>query len=374
MKKFYAHYLFNGYELLKDFCITVTNKGEIVSIEPFDKSTEQANTYFVNGIIAPGFINAHCHLELSFLKDKIKSGNGLAGFINQMRKVQRNDDDDTLDKISQADYEMYNEGIVACGDIVNTLLSLQAKHKSKLFYRNFIELYSLEEDLSFEWIQHKRQLLSVFEHSNFTYHAPYSVSYSLFNFIKKETIEHPTIISIHAFESRNDNELFRQLQTEAWKKRASTVMDFFLQMDRKHHILFVHNTFITEDYFQMLSNEFKQHSWVLCPSSNVFIEKTLPPLSIFLNDVDNVCLGTDSYASNTSLSILKEIKVLADAYPHVPLEIWLKMATINGAKALNIHKKYGTLEIGKTSGLIAILNVDFSSMRLTQESYIVRLL
>ncbi len=196
----------------------------------------------------------------------------------------------------------------------------------------------------------------------------------MFNFIKKETIEYPTIISIHAFESRNDNELFRQLQTKEWKKRANTVMDFFLQIYRQHHILFVHNTFITEDYFQILSSEFKQHSWVLCPSSNVFIEKTLPPLSIFLNDVDNVCLGTDSYASNTSLSILKEIKVLADAYPHVPLEIWLKMATINGAKALNIHKKYGTLEIGKTSGLIAILNVDFSSMRLTEESYVIRLL
>ncbi len=133
MKKFYAHYVFNGYELLKDFCIIVTNNGEVVSIEPFDKSTEQANTYFVNGLIAPGFINAHCHLELSFLKNQIKGGNGLADFINQMKKVKRNEDADTLDKIQQADLEMDKEGIVACGDIVNTLLSLQAKKKVKYF-------------------------------------------------------------------------------------------------------------------------------------------------------------------------------------------------------------------------------------------------
>ena len=82
------------------------------------------------------------------------------------------------------------------------------------------------------------------------------------------------------------------------------------------------------------------------------------------------CIGTDSYASNTELSVLSELKVIAENFPEIPFEKLIESATLNGAKALKIDDRYGSIEEGKTPGINLISKFDYNKMTLSPDSSI----
>jgi cytosine/adenosine deaminase-related metal-dependent hydrolase len=125
----------------------------------------------------------------------------------------------------------------------------------------------------------------------------------------------------------------------------------------------------------MISAEDTHNSlfWVLCPLSNEYIEDKIPDIAMIQSCVNNIALGTDSLASNFNLSILDEIKKILLEYPQIQTEEIIKWATLNGAKALNIDKSCGSIEVGKRPGLNLITNIDFKNLRITQDSELVPL-
>jgi cytosine/adenosine deaminase-related metal-dependent hydrolase len=138
----------------------------------------------------------------------------------------------------------------------------------------------------------------------------------------------------------------------------------------------VHNTFTKkEDLDELRKIRSTENTFfVLCPNSNLYIENQLPPVPLFRDENLNICIGTDSLASNHELSVLAELITLQLNFPEIKLEELIKWATINGAKALQIEDKFGSFEAGKKPGVNLISGIDFKTMKLTEKSKVKRLI
>lgn len=387
MRKLSANYIFpvsspplkNGIIILDENNIVhqiIDTKGDLKEAE---------NIEFYNGVITPGFINTHCHLELSFLKNKITPNSGMTSFVQQIEQKRETSKDIILASIESADSEMQKNGIVAVGDISNNNLSFTAKQKSKLHYHSFIEVFGVKDEVAETKINVAKNLLTELENLNLagsiSPHAPYSISERLFSFIQKNSTNNQ-ITTIHHRESENEEELFLNKSGELfnyltkinenhlvflnrYKSSSELIID---KLNKSHKNILVHNTFVDEDSVNMINEKFNDVYWCLCPNSNLHIENKLPQINKIKPNSSNICLGTDSYASNTKLSILEEMKTILQYFNEINFEEVLKWATINGSKALGIENKYGSIEIGKKAGLNLIENFDFEKMNLRKNS------
>jgi cytosine/adenosine deaminase-related metal-dependent hydrolase len=113
--------------------------------------------------------------------------------------------------------------------------------------------------------------------------------------------------------------------------------------------------------------------WCLCPRANLYIENRVPPVDLLTEEGCRIVIGTDSLASNESLDILAELKVLQDHFPEIPLAELVRWATLNGAMALRQKNTYGSIRRGKRPGLLLLQDVDLLNMRLLPESRVRRL-
>ncbi|HSN10117.1 MAG TPA: hypothetical protein VLS85_13850, partial [Hanamia sp.] len=137
-RKLKADYLFTGEKLLKGENVLITNgEGNIINIVNEADAGEEVEVF--EGIISPGFINAHCHLELSHLKNIIPEGTGLVDFVFKVVSERHFEESEILRSMEIAEQEMLRKGIVAVGDISNNSLSATQKKKKNLQYYNFIE-------------------------------------------------------------------------------------------------------------------------------------------------------------------------------------------------------------------------------------------
>ena len=138
----------------------------------------------------------------------------------------------------------------------------------------------------------------------------------------------------------------------------------------------MHNTHTQKQDIDALKRYRKLEStfFVLCPNSNLYIANELPPVDLFRQEKLQICLGTDSLASNTELSILQEMLTIQQNFPEVPLEELLSWACINGAKALNLSTTFGSFENGKKPGVNLITGTDFKTMKLTPNTKVKRLI
>jgi cytosine/adenosine deaminase-related metal-dependent hydrolase len=94
--------------------------------------------------------------------------------------------------------------------------------------------------------------------------------------------------------------------------------------------------------------------WATCPNANLYIENRLPDYRVFLDTGARVSIGTDSLTSNWQLSILEEMKTIARYQSYVPFDTLLRWATLNGAEALGFDDTLGSLDPGKTPGLLLL--------------------
>jgi cytosine/adenosine deaminase-related metal-dependent hydrolase len=383
MRKLSAHFIFNGYEWIKNAIVSVDDDGTILDLSVTDFSKETEHTEFYNGILCPGFINTHCHLELSHLKNTFEPKTRLTGFVKQMQQVNRDYSEKVQESITIADKQMQEAGIIACADITNTSNSIAVKETSSIHYLSLIELFSPQEELSdvvfSKGLELEKQYSSF--NSSVTPHAPYSVSLPLMQKIRNHAENSNHLLSLHLFESADEKELFYKFQQhKPWEKINNRLFSqnpsllFALELPKGNPVLFVHNTFIKPEDFEILSHNFPNRRWVLCPKSNLFIEDSLPPVRMLMKEKQRICIGTDSYASNTSLSVLEELKVLSAHFPELTLKQLLSFATLNGANALNISEKFGTIEKGKKPGILLLTEMDLQQLRLTQNAIIQRLI
>jgi cytosine/adenosine deaminase-related metal-dependent hydrolase len=370
MRKFSAQYIFtNTGKPLKRGIITVDDNGLIVDVEDTNGLlTEKSSVEFYNGVIVPGFVNCHCHLELSHLKGKIDEGKGLGNFIEQVITQRDFNLDNTKNNV-EADAAMFKEGISLCADICNNDSTFQLKKNSRIKYINMLEAFGLDTVEAQNRIDKIIKLAKASANLNIPYnfvpHAVYSTSLVLFRLLKQLSRENQ-VTSIHFMETKDE----KTGTTELVKNNIDAVLN---EITKSGNLILVHNTFITNEILRVVSKR-PNLFFCLCPASNIYIEKKLPPVFL-LKEVffQNIVIGTDSLASNKTLSILEELKILQHNFPEITFDELIKWATINGAIALGETEFFGTIETGKPSGLVLISEIDLENMKLKPDSFASRL-
>jgi cytosine/adenosine deaminase-related metal-dependent hydrolase len=371
-QKFQATQLFTGTELLQDQLVLITTKdGTVEAIVGIEDAGEDIQSF--DGILSPGLVNAHCHLELSHMKDMIPAHTGLQEFVKQIVSLRKVEQDLIAAAIEKAENEMLANGIVAVGDISNTLDTLAQKAKHNLAYYTFVELYDLDPTRASDKINAGIEIQKTFEQNciraSLVPHAPYSVTHSLWKLLSEHFGVHT--ISMHNQETPDENEFFKTKTGSflGMYERTKVSLDFFeptglssLQsvlpiFKNAHTSILVHNSFTNADDIRAVKKQMPNSFWCLCPNANQYIEQTMPPIELLRSNGANIIVGTDSYASNWSLNILDELKTIQKHNPQIPLAEMLSWATINGARALQMEKHLGSFELGKQPGVVVIENM-----------------
>ncbi len=395
MRKISADYIFTiASEPIKNGLIIIDDDGTIIetgNTEDFgfsisDLENRKSSIEYYKGIICPGFVNTHCHLELSHLRSQLSENAGMTGFIKELISKRLKFSDEQINQaIADAEAEMIKNGIAAVGDISNNNSTFQQKSKGNLLYHTFIEIFNPDPNKAeavFENALQLRKQLQKYETHNFQLsssiipHAPYTMSEKLLKMIDDYAVKNNSIVSIHNQESEGENELFIS--------KSGLMFDSFLKMginpDLMRHtgvnslkstlpflknvskLLLVHNTFTTKEdiafaqsLFPILNSQFL--FWCTCPNANLFIENKLPDYNRFTKENARVTIGTDSLASNFSLSVLDELKTITKHFPEIPLQTLLLWATKNGADFLGFPQ-LGTIEKGKKPRLNLLKNID----------------
>jgi cytosine/adenosine deaminase-related metal-dependent hydrolase len=379
-RKFYAETIFTGNEYAPEDTVLVTDdSGEI--IELVNRQQAGDDIQHLEGLLTPGFVNTHCHLELSHMKGKLAQGTGLVEFLVRVIKERGASDKTIADAMAAAEEEMYACGIVAVGDTCNTAVTAEMKTRSRLKWRNFVEVIGFTEMQANKRLDDAEQTLQIFLNYNqpstsLTPHAPYSVSKGLFEIINKRSANQR--ISIHNQESMDEDDLYRHgsggmfnlyrnlsINPSFFMAPGTSSLEAFLPLlDKASGLILVHNTYITETDIR---NALKARSsqdlfFCACPSANRYIENALPPIELLRDQQATIVLGTDSYASNWRLNIFEEVKLLKSAFPHISLAEMLQWATVNGAKALEMDQQIGSFEKGKKPGLVLIKGINGDSI------------
>jgi len=377
-RKLTADRIFDGYKFHLDKVLVLDDKGVVKDLINQEDAGDDVEKY--DGILTPGFINCHCHVELSHLKDKIPPGTGLIDFLINIVKGRKHFDTGQKEQfIKAADEEMWQKGIAGVGDICNTMDAMKVKRESKMQWHSFVEIinfYDANMEKQVGWPQqicdeHRKLGLS----ASIVPHAPYSVSSATMDVINARTAGQ--IISIHNQEAATEDELFKQGGGDFIRmyrefdnpgspfpvSGKNSLQTWLPHFTNGQTILSVQNTYIGEEDIVFTKEHEKQHGvkvvFCLCPNANLYIENNLPPVDLFIKHDCHVVLGTDSYSSNWQLSIASEMRALMKGYPSLELETILQWATINGAKALG-WERLGSFEKGKTPGVVVIQNVDTS--------------
>lgn len=391
MKRFSAQYVFtNTGPALKRAIITTEDDGTIVSVSDTGGDLAEAESIsFHNGIIIPGFVNCHSHIELSHLKGLIPAGTGLAGFLWKIGSLREAATIEIEAAILKADDEMLSGGTVLCADICNTANSFGVKTRSRIKYISLLEVFGIDPSKAGKRMD---EILSVAEVAQslgiphwIVPHTVYSVSLPLFALIRERTLTNK-ITSIHYMESEAEMILIRdhtgpltEFYKEAGflKQEPETVRDhataILSEVTPSGNLLLVHNTVADREAVRDLSSR-KDLFWCLCPDSNLYIGNRLPPVNILREEGCEIVIGTDSLASNRKLDILEEIKTIQDNFPSVGLEELIRWATFNGARALGEEEEFGSIEPGKRPGLVLLQDVDLQNLKLLPGTCVRRLI
>ncbi|MBP7821583.1 MAG: amidohydrolase family protein [Saprospiraceae bacterium] len=364
----------------KDIAIIIDNNGSILDITPLNHHDPITVQHF-DGAIVPGFVNAHCHLELSHLKGKAPTGTGLIPFLKTVVNFRDVPLDEILDAQKRADDEMFLEGIAAVGDISNKEDTVITKHKSRIRYYTFVEMFDfMQNHLAENTFSQYEKVFQCHESNrknkkSCVPHSPYTVSDKLYELIENYNNAHAKeqlTVSIHNQETPHEIQLFRDGSggfVDFFKSFGvtlpnlmpygkSSLLHSIQRMNPNNRTIFVHNTLTTSDDIAEAKKWSNNTYWATCPNANLYIENRLPNYQFFLDSDAKMCIGTDSLTSNWQLSIMEEIKTILKYQSYLDFETVLKWATINGAEALGMDNVLGSISIGKSPSLVNIEHID----------------
>ncbi|MBM3431481.1 MAG: amidohydrolase family protein [Bacteroidetes bacterium] len=378
LRKFQATEIFDGRTLLPNHVLISDSEGTVIDLIPAEQAGESVEV--MKGTLMPGFINAHCHLELSHLKDVIPPHTGLIEFLCSVVTKRGFNPAVIQEKIRLAEQEMYQNGIVGVGDIGNTADTAAVKKQSRIYWQNFTEVLSFTDEkaeascLHFEGVVHelKKALAnSPLPHrTNLVPHAPYSISPKSFEWINQATAGE--VISMHNQEHPAEDHLYQTGKSEylrlfkifgieqspfpvTGKSALRSVLPYF---NRNQTILLVHNTSTSEEDIAWAEQYAKENGltlyWCLCINANRYIENKTPPIEALMKHGCRIVLGTDSYSSNWQLSIAKELQTIHNHFPLIPKETLLQWATSSSANALRWEETLGSFQKGKKPGIVLL--------------------
>lgn len=363
-------------EPIRNGYVDVAPDGTILSVGKADGPVEE-------GIICPGFVNAHCHVELSYMKGLFRKGTGMAGFIDQINELRDTSSmEDKLLALKDAMDSMWASGVQAMADISNCADSFEIKASHPMYTRSFLEVFGANPAECDEVMAYVTDLQAKAEAMGLdaapTPHACYTMSPELVTASSAAGLR-SGFLSFHSEESEEEEEMMRYGRGPMWDNRVcngiptppvtgTSSLEYFLQRVTaavpapvQGNVLLVHECCLTPEGAARAREVLAHPYLAVCPLSNLFIHNTLPPITVMRESGIPICIGTDSLSSNDQLSMIDEIMCLKRAFD-VPMQELLTWACLNGARFLGKADVLGSLEPGKKPGVVRI--VDNQSVRL----------
>ena len=338
-----------------------------------DPSSEEV---FLDGAVIPGFVNAHCHIELSYMWKLFRKGTGMAGFIDQINALRDTASlEDKLADIQTWMDRLWQRGVTAMADISNCADSFAIKAASPMYTRTFLEVFGTEPQDCAAVIRDvkalQEQALACGLDAAPTPHACYTMSPELLTAASAEGLR-SGYLSYHSEETPEEDEMIRSGSGPMWENRkragmstppvtgTSSLQYFLERLQQVHaapfdeHILLVHEVCMDQEGIDAVKAVLNHPFIALCPLSNLFIHNALPPVELLRSNGMKLTIGTDSLSSNDDLDPVAELFCLQENFPQVPLGEMLGWACRNGAEFLGKEAVFGTLEPGKRPGLVLI--------------------
>jgi len=354
---------------LKDAYLVIDDDGKIADLVRYERNKKEiAGLEYYSGILIPGFVNSHCHLELSHLKGRIEQGLGLNHFIKKVQAIRTESHENIEKQMQKALRFMWSRGINGLGNVANSSIGVNEISNSQIVIHNFVELYNEMPKTVSEIIQNGNNIVEAFTKNNqiasLAPHSMYGNNMELLDGLNKSNISKETT-TLHFLESEWESQL-----------EDSIMLNYLDKLSTYNRILLVHNLNLSKKLFEQIKshkNLYNSIYWVVCPKSNRYIKSQLPPISDFNDWGMRLCLGTDSLASNHQLSILEEMKTISVEFPKISFDSLLEMATLNGAKALGMEAKLGSFDIGKQPGVLLVSGFDFKKHQLLIDAEVTRM-
>ena len=347
-----------------------------------------AEPVFYEGALIPGFVNAHCHVELSSMKGLFRKGTGMAGFIDQINALRDTKSrEEKLRDLRDAMDLMWERGVSAMADISNCADSFAVKAEHPMYTRTFLEVFGTEPEDCPAVMAGVRALQREAEAFGLdaapTPHACYTMSPELVTAAAGAGME-AGFVSFHSEETEEEEEMVRFGRGPMWDNRKAAGMSvppvtgqssllYFIDRLKAArpapydaHILLVHEVCMDQEGIDAVKASMHHPYIALCPLSNIFIHNALPPVDLMRRNGLKLCVGTDSLSSNDDLDMVAELYCLQTHFPEVPTGELLTWACRNGAEFL-ARSEFGTLEPGRKPGLVFLDNLDGQG-RLTARS------
>lgn len=334
----------------------------------------------LDGALVPGFVNAHCHVELSHLHKKFYKGSGMAGFIDQINALRDWAGAEVKTRLAQQWMDkMWEDGVSAMADISNDDSSFAVKASHKLYTRTFLEVFGSEPEMCEGVMADVRALNRSADEAGIdaapTPHSCYTMSPQLLSASAAAGLERG-YISYHSQESQEEEDLLLSGSGAMYENRVrngmstppvtgeSSLKYFIMRLAEAkkapydEHILLVHNVCLKQDDIDAAKKVMKNVYWAVCPLSNIFIHNALPPIPLMRDNGLDITVGTDSLSSNDDLSMIAEIACLHENFPEVPMGEIFTWASLNGARFLGKDSVLGSFTSGKKPGIVLVKGVD----------------
>ena len=332
------------------------------------------------GALVPGFVNAHCHIELSHLHKKFRKGTGMAGFIDQINELRDWAGREAKVQLTRQWMDkMWDDGVSAMADISNDDSSFEVKKEHPIYTRTFLEVFGSEPHMCEGVMNEVAQLQAIADETGIdaapTPHSCYTMSPQLLSASAAKGLE-SGYLSYHSQESQEEEELLMSGSGAMYENRKRSGMStppvtgesslrYFLdrladvkQAPYDEHILLVHNVCLQQSDIDALKKVMNNPFFAICPLSNIFIHNALPPIDLMSANGLDIALGTDSLSSNDDLDMMKELACLHANFPQVPMPELLTWASLNGARFLGKEDIYGSLTPGKRPGIVRVSYID----------------
>lgn len=380
-------YTLDAKEPIRNGYVEYDDDGTVTGVGPCgDISSEEC---FHDGALVPGFVNAHCHVELSHLHGKFRKGTGMAGFIDQINELRDWAGRDVKSSLVREWMDkMWADGVSAMADISNDDSSFEVKAAHPMYTRTFLEVFGSEPHMCEGVMSDVTALNEQADRAGIdaapTPHSCYTMSPQLLSASAAAGLEKGWL-SYHSQESQEEEDLLISGSGAMYENRKRSGMStppvtgesslkYFL--DRlavakpapyDEHILLVHNVCLGQSDIDSAKKVMNNVYWAICPLSNIFIHNALPPVPLMRENRLDIMVGTDSLSSNDDLNMVKELYCLHENFPEVPMDELLRWASLNGARFLSKADVLGTLTPGKKPGIVLIDRLDDEG-NLTSES------
>jgi cytosine/adenosine deaminase-related metal-dependent hydrolase len=327
--------------------------------------------------VLPALVNAHTHLELSYLHGRIPPAPSFLEWVRPMLAARREgpqvDDPIILTSAQAAIRQSRLTGTALLGEVSNTLVTVPLLREAEMPAVVFHELIGFAGRNADEQVAAARKAIAAFANTgdirlSVAPHAPYSVSPALFAAIRSDldALGAEGFSTVHLGESPEEMEFLKKgsgpwrvllqdlgVWNEDWKVPACSPVEYLSDLGfLTASVLVVHGVQLEGTDLSRLAS--LGVTLVSCPRSNRYVGVGSPPLDVFYAmDVD-VAFGTDSLASVDDLNMFNELAEARRIAPKVPARTLLRSATLTGAAALGFGEKYGSIEAGKRAALIAV--------------------